>query len=185
MVFSSEVLRSTCCATINNMGNLQVILCGANDGGGYHWTIGYEGQKLLAMSIDYRTRHEMRQQLIEVLQALQNDDFEVRDAMADPAASKPKQQSEVASVTKAPLSKMVAWQVTSSAGWGILMYAATCPCKKGEVMALFEKQVVVGTSTFEIMRHSPSPIGCDVYSVGPAQAPLPLTLGKQKETNKR
>jgi hypothetical protein len=161
--------------------SLLVTLMGkANDGGGYHWRLGLKDQPLLAMSRDYRTRHEMKQELIAVLTALQKDDFDFAD-YSDDDAGKPKHQSHVVSITKAPLRNKVGWQVTSTHGWGILMYGETCPCKKGEPMALFEKEVVVGIMTFEITKHSPSRAGCDVYIVGPGQAPLPLSLDKQRK----
>jgi len=152
-----------------------------SDEGGYYWCLGFEGEKLLASSKPYHTRREMKEQLIEVLVALQKDNFEVCGDVVDGEGKPSKLQSSVAAVAQAPLRNKLGWQVTSAHGWGILMYTVACPCQKGEVMVLFEKQVVVGTNTFDIIKHSPSPVGCDVYLVGPAKPPLSLSLNKQRK----
>jgi hypothetical protein len=159
------------------MKMLQVTLEGKK--GDYYWTLGRKDEEPVAASASYPTVRELKADLVAFIRAVQQNDFEVCGDKITDAPS----LSEVSSVVRLPLRTKVAWQVASKHGWSMTMYAEVCPCKNGETMTLFERHITVGTLSFEIDKHNPSPVGCDVYVVGPAKAAEPLSKDrKMKDT---
>ena len=146
------------------MSDLRVSLEGSS--GSYFWSIGFDGDRPLMQSKCYRKRSEMKAALVLVLQCIQKDDFTCYDYTNH--NEPPKEQSEVVSIIKLP-TRRPTWQVTSKHGWGIVLADDACPCKRGEVMALFEDNVVVGKLSFAIVAHEKVPGSCSVYKVKPGK----------------